>query len=391
MKHTRPILWLIVVLILAAMACNFIGGADEPTATPEAEPTLVQEEIASPTDTPLPPPTDTPEPLPTEPPPTEAPPTEAPPTEAPDEAQAASLTLDETAYSHYLGFFDAYPPAGWIMEEGDGGATFSAPDETGYIEVEVNNTGVVLDGESFQRFVDAREDNYFGQYDGYEIVDYQIDIDFGRARVAKTLVTDGFPQDVFSYYDQYGAAIFVYDFWADSDVAVGYEPAFEEVFATSPVYSTAVEESADIYYWVFTFYGPGDLFSIEVPIAWTYEIEEEESVIVDTFTSPDDHALIQNITYDDGTEVSRSDAGAFALGLLKEIYATDIQISGDQVQPDGSERLTWRSPSGAYSGISFLETRGTTFLLFSVIWDDAYEDYYYDTLDYTIGTYVVPE
>jgi hypothetical protein len=277
------------------------------------------------------------------------------------------------------------------MEEGDGGATFSAPDEAGFIEVEVNNTGATLDGESFERFVEAREINYFGQYDDYEVVDYQIDVDFGRARVAKTLVIDDFPQDVFTYYDQFGAAIFVYDFWADSDVAEAYEPAFEEFFNTSPVNSAAVEESAEVYYWVYTFYGPGDLFTIEVPIAWTFESEEDESIIIDTFSSPDEHAFIQNITYDDGTEISRSDAGAFALGLLKEIYAEDIQISDDQVQSDGSERLTWRSPSGEYSGISFLETRGTTFLLFSVLWDDAYEDYYIDTLDYTIGTYAVPE
>jgi hypothetical protein len=390
MKRIRPIFWLIVVLALVAISCNFVTGGDEPTDTPVVEPTVVVEEVTSPTEAPLPAATDTPEPLPTEPQPTEAPPTEEPPTAVPEELPASSLELETTSYAHSLGFFDVYPPVGWTMDESDGGATFTAPDETGYVEVEVNNTGATLDGESFGRFVDARELNYFGQYDGYEPGDYQIDVDFGRARVAKTLIADGFPQEVFTYYDQYGPAIFVYDFWADSDVAEAYAPAFEEIFNTSPVDSTAVEESAEIYYWVYTFYGPDDLFSIEVPIPWSYESEEAENTIIDTFSSPDEHAFIQNITYDDGTEVSKSDAGAFALGLLKEVYASDIQINDDQVQSDGSERLTWSSPSGAYSGISFLETRGTTFLLFSVLWDDAYEDYYYDTLDYTIGTYDVP-
>ncbi len=389
MNRIRPIFGLIGVLALAAMACNFLSGADEPTATPVAEATVVLDELASPTEAPAVAPTDTPEPAPTEAPPTEAPPTEAP-TAVAEEASATPLELETTSYAHSLGFFEAYPPVDWTVDETDGGATFTAPDGTGYVEIEVNNTGVALDGESFQRFVDARELNYFGQYDAYEPGDYQIDVDFGRARVAKTLVADGFDQDVFTYYDQYGAAIFVYDFWADSDVAEAYVPAFEDIFNTSPVDSTAVEESASIYYWVYTFYGPGDLFSIEVPIPWAYESEEAENTIIDTFSSPDEHAFIQNITYDDGTEVSKSDAGAFALALLKEVYASDIQISGDQVQPDGSERLTWSSPSGEYSGISFLETRGTTFLLFSVLWDDAYEDYYFDTMDYTIGTYDVP-
>jgi hypothetical protein len=377
---------MIVMLVLAAMACNFVTGEEEPTAVPEAAATLEQEEITSPTSTPLPTPTDNLEPLPTE-----APPTEVPPTEAPEESVFTPLELDTTLYSHYLNFFDAYPPAGWIMEEGEGGTTFTAPDETGFTEIEVTNTGATLDGESFERFVDAREINYFGQYDEYEITDYQIDTELGVARVTKELVTGGVPQLVFTIYDQYGPAIYAYDFWADSDVAEAYRPAFEELFSTSGVDPTAVEESAAVYYWIYPFYGPGDLFSIDVPIAWTHETEEGESVLVDTFSSPDEHAFIQNITYDDGTEISRSEAGAFALGLLREFYASDIQISDDQVQPDGSERLTWRSPSGEYSGISFLETRGTTFLLFTVLYDDAYEDAYLDALNYAIETYDVPE
>jgi hypothetical protein len=396
MKRTRPIFWLIAMLLLAALACNFLSGDDEPTTVPEVEPTAVQEAVTSPTEAPPPTPTNTPEPLPTEPPPTEAPPTEAPPTEAPpteapDEPVDASMELDSVPYEHYLGYFEIYPPSGWAMDESEGGATFTAPDDSGFVEVEVTNTGEVLDGESFERFVDAREVNYFGAYDEYEVVDYQIDADFGIARVSKNFVDGVFPQQVFTYYDQYGSAIYAYDFWADSEVAEAYAPAFEEILDTSFVNPDTVSELASIYYWIYTFYGPDDLFSIDVPIPWTYVAEEEENILVDTFYSPDEHGIIQNITYDDGVEISRSEAGAFGLELLKEVYASDIQISDDQVQPDGSERLIWSSPSGGFSGISFLETRGTTFLLFSVLYDDPYEDTYLDTLNYTIETYDVPE
>lgn len=393
MKRIRPILWLILVLALVAMACNFVTGEEEPTAAP----TAVQAEADSATEAPLPTPTNSPEPLPTEvaptePSPTEAAPTEAAPTEAaPDASAETVLALDTTPYAHYLGYFEVYPPAGWIMEEGDGGATFTAADDSGFLEVEVNNTGITLDGESFDRFVEARENNYFGQYDGFEIINYEVDPDLAVARVIKEVVVGDIPQMVFTFYDQYGPVIYAYDFWADSDVADAYAPAFEEIISTATVDFAAVEETADVYYWIYPFYGPDDHFSIEVPVPWRYVHEEEENVIVDTFYSPDEHGIIQNITYDDGTEISRSEAGAFGLNLLKEVYADDIQISDDQVQPDGSERLTWSSPSGAYSGISFLETRGTTFLLFSVLWDDPFEDVYYDTLNYTIETYDVPE
>ena len=142
--------------------------------------------------------------------------------------------------------------------------------------------------------------------------------------------------------------------------------------------------------WIFTFTGPADLFNIEVPLPWRYESSADTETVVDTFYSPDEHAIIQNIAYDDGTEVTRSQAGAFALELLKTYYASDIRITDDQVQSDGSERLIWNSPSGNYSGISFLETRGTTFLLFSVLWDNPFEDSYFDALDYTISSYDVP-
>lgn len=60
--------------------------------------------------------------------------------------------------------------------------------------------------------------------------------------------------------------------------------------------------------------------------------------------------------------------------------------------PDGSERLTWRSSAGGYSGMSFLELRsnGTTFLFFTVDWGNDVKDVYIDTLNYVIETYTIP-
>jgi hypothetical protein len=391
MKRTHPIFWLIALLLLAAMACSLVSG-DEPTAVPETDPAVTQEqEIAGPTDTPLPPPTEAP---PADPPPTEPPPTEPPPTAEPvvDEPAAVAPELADTAYFHPMDFFELTPPDGWpIDEESEGGTSFSEPSGVGYVEVEVTNTGALLDADSFERFIDAREINLFGELDGYEIVDYELFPDIGVARVTKEFDLDGIPQTVFTYYDLYDQVIYATDFWADSDAFDAYAPVYEAILDSMIVDNEAVAESAVDYYWIQTFYGPGDLFSIEVPIPWFYEREEVDVATVDTFYSPDEHSFIENITYDDGEVISKSEAGAFALELLKEFYASDIQISDDTVQPDGSERLTWRSPSGEYSGISFLETRGTTFLLFSAVWDDAYEDAYLDSLLYTIESYDVPE
>jgi hypothetical protein len=76
---------------------------------------------------------------------------------------------------------------------------------------------------------------------------------------------------------------------------------------------------------------------------------------------------------------------------LKDAYAEDIRFLDDQMQVGGSERLRWASAGSGVSGISFLHTRGTTFLLFTTIVDDGFEDVYMETLEYTISSYAIPE
>jgi len=394
MKQSRPIIFAFFLLLAVTIACGAGTGGDEPTSQPEVQPTEAPPtEAASSIDPTAPPPTEAPEELPTEapatePPPTEAPPTETPPTEAPPQA---AFELAAAPFTHPQGIFELYPPEGWTAESEDGGATFNAPDDSGFINVEVTNTGLVLDGDSFERFVDARDLNIFGGFESYQVTSRKVDRDLAVARVTKRLLFDSIPQTVMTLYDQRDQTVFALDFWAEENVATSYLERYEEIIDTASVDAAVATSLVEPYFWIYTFYGPDDMFSIEVPIPWRYEVAEGDVAIVDTFYSPDEHGIVQNIAYDDGDEVSRSEAGAFALELLKDYYAEDIRISDDQVQADGSERLTWTSPSGDFSGISFLETRGTTFLLFSVLWDNPFEDAYYDALDYTISTYEVPE
>jgi hypothetical protein len=143
-----------------------------------------------------------------------------------------------------------------------------------------------------------------------------------------------------------------------------------------------------------------DLYTIEVPADWNYEqtVDTETNYYyIDTFTSPDGGAVIENIVYDDGERFTGSQKGRFALYLLNTFYSStgkegDIRVSDDKIMQDGSERLTWTSQGGGYSGISFLEVRsnGTTFLFFTVDWGNDVEDIYYDTLTYVIDSYTIP-
>ena len=142
------------------------------------------------------------------------------------------------------------------------------------------------------------------------------------------------------------------------------------------------------------------LYSIEVPSDWLYEqtVDTENNYYyIDTFTSPDGGAVIENIVYDDGERFSGNQKAKFALYLLNTFYSStgkegDIRVSEDKIMSDGSERLIWTSKGGGYSGISFLELRsnGTTFLFFTVDWGNDVEDTYIDTLNYVIESYAIP-
>ena len=143
-----------------------------------------------------------------------------------------------------------------------------------------------------------------------------------------------------------------------------------------------------------------ELDTIEVPANWDYSQTfdtENNFYYIDTFTSPDGGAVIENIVYDDGERFTGNQKAKFALYLLNTFYSAtgkegDIRVSDDSIMKDGSERLTWSSKAGGYSGISFLELRsnGTTFLFFTVDWGNDVQDTYIDTLNYVIESYVIP-
>ena len=300
------------------------------------------------------------------------------------------VELADSSYTHPQNLFSLVPPAGWEISDEDGSTSIEAPDGSGFIYVQVTNTGYALDDTSFTSFVEHRDLNFFSGFDDYTEVSQEVDPDTDVASVTKSVSFEGVPQTIITVYDQYDAIIYSYDFWTDETNFGAYSDLYSRLIESIEVNPDAGTEQV-VYNWIYTFSGPLDLFTIEVPTPWRYEQTEGESAIVDTFYAPDEHAVIQNIAYDEGQEISRSEAGAFALELLRSYYADDIQILDDQVQPDGSERLIWTSPSGDYSGTSFLETRGTTFLLFTTMYDNPFEDVYLETLNYTIDTYEVPE
>ncbi|MGH2521952.1 MAG: hypothetical protein ACRDH2_05555 [Anaerolineales bacterium] len=365
-----------LALSLAILACG--GGGVEPTATPFVRPT--QRATAT-------------EAAATE---AVAPTEEVAPTQEPEPTQGGqsnvSLVLSDEPYSHSSGAFAITLPKDWEVEERDNSVFVNGPDGVAAIEVSFTNVGTSFDEETLDAYIEAVETNWFGTFPNYEQTSREPQSD-GSIGVFKTLdLSDGTPQTVSSYYWQEGTVIYEEDFWVNSDQYDAYVDGLLEVINSLQTDPDAAAQ-VDPYAIVYSFSSPKEFFEFDVPYGWTYssDTSDDGTTTIDTFTSPDGVTLVESITYDDGEAVSRSNAGAFALALLKEVYNyNDIKVSGDEIQPDGSERLTWSSASNQVDGVSFFETRGTTFLMLTWVVDQDYTALYLPVWENLLNTYTVP-
>lgn len=107
---------------------------------------------------------------------------------------------------------------------------------------------------------------------------------------------------------------------------------------------------------------------------------------------------MESLVYNDGTSFVKSQKGQFALELINTFYSStgqvgDIKVTGDQLMPDGSERLEWTSKGGGYSGMTFFETRGednSTFLMLSAWWMNDTDQATLDIINNAIASYHIP-
>jgi hypothetical protein len=145
-----------------------------------------------------------------------------------------------------------------------------------------------------------------------------------------------------------------------------------------------------------TFTDQNKYFQIDLPSQWVHTQSSGTHYYIDTFTSPDKKAVVENIAYDDGTAFNGTENGRFALQILNQNYSStgkegDIKVTDDSIQKDGSERLTWTSKAGAYSGLSYFEIRNkTTFLMFTIDWGNDSQSTYIDTLNNVVSSYRLP-
>ena len=92
----------------------------------------------------------------------------------------------------FVGGFSLVPPSRWRSGEQRRGEPRA--DGTGFIYVQITNTGYELDGQAFANFVTHRDLNFFDDFADYELISQEIDQSNGQATVTKYLTFDGVPR-----------------------------------------------------------------------------------------------------------------------------------------------------------------------------------------------------
>lgn len=359
----------LAMLIMAALACGSFGM--EPTATPFAKPTKAPQ--ATPTE-------DAVVNHPTA--------TSKPPKPTATTAQSA-FTLADEAFEHSSGAFSIQLPAEWEIEEFSSSVSANDPAGPGFIEITFVNVGVELTAEQLRAYALAVEDNWFATFDNYE-PDAPETFESGTILIFKTLDFDGVPQTVYSYYWQEGTVVYAEDFWVDSDQYDVYVDGYGEVSSSTRTDPQAGAE-VGLYGLRYEFIAPNDVFALNVPYGWAHTTDSDDVATLDSFNSPDDATSIETIIYDDGVEISQSLAGEFALTLLKEFYDfSDVRVSADETLNDGREKLAWSSAASGVEGISYFESRGTTFIMLMWIVERSATAFYLPFWEEMANSYYVP-
>jgi hypothetical protein len=316
----------------------------------------------------------------------------ATPSVDPDSLQihTSTLPLESKYYIHPQDLFAIRPPEGWTIEEYDYSTVFSAQEDYSRIHVSLTNTGYQIDASAFERYVSAREISIFSDFEEYDIIHENIKPGKGTAEIQKSLIDDGIPQVVESFYLQRGSLIGSIDIWAPEELFSGYQLSYDRIQSGFIINSEVDSSDVPIYALSYNYPCPEDVCAFEVPEAWTLKDSEGDFTEVHTFSSPDIQAYIQLAIFDDGEEISETVAGNFALDLLRTYYASDVVVTDDTFLSDGRERLDWFSAEGNFSGSSTFETRGTTFIMFSVMSNDAYLDTFSEVREHIFDSYTIP-
>lgn len=345
----------------------FLAGCKARSALPSSSPTLAEPtstassfQIPETTDSPL------------------------PPIEPPGNS-SEPLQIETKTYSHPDDLFVLQVPESWEAKQGEYGASFSDPQGKATLNVYAVNTGYPLDRKSFQKLADAWESNTYSDFDDFIEIFRQENATDHSLHIQKQFSNSGDPKIVETLYYQQDQAVLILDFWSDQRDFESYQEVLKKVAESVSIDVEAVSVLG-IYSSAGEKFTQDGYFSLVIPPYWGSKQSSGEETIVNTFSSPDEQAYLQAVIYDDGQPLSRTVAGNIVRTMLRENYTKDIVVTSDLLIK-GREQLEWKSIENNYQGVTWFETRGTTLLALTAMWNSEMGDTYQTTLENMTGTF----
>jgi uncharacterized short protein YbdD (DUF466 family) len=296
--------------------------------------------------------------------------------------------LKTSRYSDPQDLFSLPVPENWLIIQNHNSATLTDTQAKPAIRIDIVNTGYELNADSFTNFFENREMDRTSEFENYIEITHQQKASPNSILLTKQCFQQDCNKTLVTLYKQQEQAIFMFDSLVDQDFYGRYQDFFKTLTDTIKINPDKVS-NLSVYSFDQARTYSNDHFSILTPSFWSHKQSRGENILVDTITSPDEQSIIQTIVYDDGKTMSRNIAGNLVLTLLSENYTKGIIIETDGLLEDGREKITWRSNTTEYRGITLFETRESAMLVVTVIWSNDPEQHYQDILEKIIDSYTI--
>ncbi len=296
-------------------------------------------------------------------------------------------SLSKNVFVHPKNLFYLIPPDGWLVTTDEDSATFTDPSMLGYFTVSVVNVGYPLEEDAFNRLVQSRETNAFGDVEKYIPMSWTIDNENGIVQVTKKVAEDGNSMTMITNYFLEESWLCIFEWELQPEFALAVDEHISKPIIKSFRLNKQAANQLKVYAAKYYTQINSDRFSFDVPVFWSRRESFGEYTQVNTFSSPDEHAWIQTLLFEDETVISKRVAGLVTLFLLNNYYTKDIEVISDRIYPDGREQLIWFSPSGNFHGISNFTTLPPSLLLYSAIYEDTYSTIYKTLLEEILNTF----
>lgn len=301
--------------------------------------------------------------------------------------QAFEVSLSAQPYISPSGAFEIYFPKDWnCSESGQYRVDCQPPDGKANISLRATATGYELTQTALEALVNAEVVYTYSEKKAYS--ENSRETDEGLISINAAWREGDVPWQSEDFFTRAGAGAYQLSLSAGQAQWEEYAPLFDEVNAKA-AYNPQALSGIPIYAQIRKYTAPDVLFTLEVPTSWSRyaDFASIENTQLEGFLSPDLHAAVQVAVYRQGSLIKREAKAFKTLEIMRKLYGYDLRVSHDKALPDGRERLAWTAERRQVSGISFFDSFGSSMYIFSIVWDDAFEDMYKPTLDTVVNSF----